>query len=74
MDHRSIIVFLRRKGLSAKAKAKDVHTELVQILGSDAIAYSTVSKNMWNGVIWPNESEARRERKVNVSRLQTIQF
>jgi hypothetical protein len=42
MDQRSIAVFLHLKGLSAKAK--DVHTELLQVVGPDAIAYSTVRK------------------------------
>jgi hypothetical protein len=36
VDHKSIVVFLHLKGISANAK--DVHTELVQILESDAIA------------------------------------
>jgi hypothetical protein len=44
MHQRLIVVFLHLKELSAKAKAKDVHTELEQILGSDPIAYSTVTK------------------------------
>jgi hypothetical protein len=39
MDQRTICLYLNRKGLSAKA----VHDELVQALGSDVIAYSTVS-------------------------------
>jgi hypothetical protein len=42
MDEMSIVMFLYQKELSAKAK--DVYTELVQVLGSDAIAYSTVTK------------------------------
>jgi hypothetical protein len=56
MDQRSIVVFLHLKGLSAKAK--DVDTELVQVLGSDAIAYSTVPNNLWNDVILENQPEA----------------
>jgi hypothetical protein len=44
------------KGLSAKVK--DIHTELVQALGSDAMAYSTVTKYIRNDTILQNESEA----------------
>jgi hypothetical protein len=44
------------KGLSAKAK--DVHIELEQGHVSDAIAYSTVTKDMLNDVILQNELEA----------------
>jgi hypothetical protein len=39
MDQRTICLYLNKKGLSAKA----IHDELVQVLGSDAIAYSTVT-------------------------------
>jgi hypothetical protein len=39
MDQRSIRLFLAMKGLSAK----DVHNELVAVLGPDAIAYSSVT-------------------------------
>jgi hypothetical protein len=42
MDKRSIVVFVHLKRLSAKAK--DVHTELGWVVGSDAIACSTVTK------------------------------
>jgi hypothetical protein len=56
MDRRSIVVFLYLKGHSAKAK--DVHTELVQVLGPDAIAYSTVTKYLRTDVILQNEREA----------------
>jgi hypothetical protein len=56
MDKASIVVFLHLKGLSTKAK--DIHTELVQVLRSDVIAYSTVTKDIWNDVILENESEA----------------
>jgi hypothetical protein len=38
MDQRSICFYLNRKGLSAHA----IHDELVQILSSDTVAYSTV--------------------------------
>jgi hypothetical protein len=39
MDQRTICLYLNKKGLSAKA----THDELVQVFGSDAIAYSTVT-------------------------------
>jgi hypothetical protein len=68
MDQRSIVVFLHLKRLSAKvkakakakvkAKAKDVRTELVQVFGSDSIAYSIVTKYFQNDVILQNEQEA----------------
>jgi hypothetical protein len=51
-------VFLHLKERSAKATAKDVHTELVQVLGSDAIAYSAVTKYIQNDIILQNELEA----------------
>jgi hypothetical protein len=57
MDQRSIVVFLHLKRLSAKAK--DVHTELVQVLGYDSIAYSTVTKYAQNDVILENEPEVK---------------
>jgi hypothetical protein len=56
MDERSIVMFLRLKRLSAKAK--DVHTELVQVVASDAIAYSTVTKYIRNDVVLQNEPKA----------------
>jgi hypothetical protein len=55
MGQRSIVAFLHLKGLSAKAK--DVHTELVQVLGSNTIAYSIVTKCLRNDVILQNERE-----------------
>jgi hypothetical protein len=64
MDQRSILVFLHLKGLSAKSKAKakakvkDVHTELVQVLGPDAIAYSTTTKYIRKDAVFQNEPEA----------------
>jgi hypothetical protein len=56
----SIVMNLHLKGLSAKvkAKAKDVHTKLPQVLGSDAVTSPTVTKYMRNDAIWQNESEA----------------
>jgi hypothetical protein len=67
MDHRSIVVFLHLKGLSVKAK--DVHIEIVHVLGSDAIAYLTVTKVFWNDVILEHEQKPRIERKIKDSRL-----
>jgi hypothetical protein len=49
MDQSSIVVFLHLKGLSAKAK--DAHTEFVQVFGFDAIAYSTVTKSIRDDAI-----------------------
>jgi hypothetical protein len=40
------------------ANAKDVDTELVQVLGSDISAYSTVTKYIRNDAIWQHEPEA----------------
>jgi hypothetical protein len=56
MDQRSFDLFLHLKELSAKGK--DVHTEFVHVLGSDAIAYSTMTKYGQNDVISENEQEA----------------
>jgi hypothetical protein len=58
MDQKSIFVFLHLKGFSTKAK--DIHTELVQVLGSDAIAYWTRTKHIRNDVVLQNEPEAER--------------
>jgi hypothetical protein len=55
MDQRTIVVFLHLKGFSAKAK--DIHAEILHILGSDAITYSTVTKDMRNYLILENEPE-----------------
>jgi hypothetical protein len=38
MDQRSICLYLNRKGLSAHA----IHDKLVQVIGSDSVAYSKV--------------------------------
>jgi hypothetical protein len=40
MDQRSICLFLAMKGLSAR----EVHSELVAVLGLDVIGYSTVTR------------------------------
>jgi hypothetical protein len=61
MDQRSTVVFLYLKGLSTKAK--DIHTELVQILESDVIAYSIVTNYLRNNVILQNEPEAEDRAK-----------
>jgi hypothetical protein len=42
------------KGLSTKG----IHTELVQVLGSDAITYSIVTKYIHNNVMLQNERES----------------
>jgi hypothetical protein len=39
MNQRSICLYLDRKALSAQA----IHDEIVQVLGSDAVAYSKVT-------------------------------
>jgi hypothetical protein len=54
---KSNLVFLHVKGLSAKAKV--VRTELVHMLGSDAIAYSTVTKYIGNDAILQDEAKDR---------------
>jgi hypothetical protein len=70
MDQRLIALFLHLKGLSAK----EVDTELVQVLGSDAITYLTVRKYLQNDIILQNEHEPGTEQKIKVSRFQTMQF
>jgi hypothetical protein len=42
MEQRSICLFLAMKGLSARA----IHNELTDVLGADAIAYSTVTLHL----------------------------
>jgi hypothetical protein len=61
MNQRLIVVFLHVKGLSAK----DVHTELRQVFGSDdhLIVYSTVTKYIRNDIILQNELEAEDRAK-----------
>jgi hypothetical protein len=49
MDQRSIVLFLAMKGLSARA----VHDELVAVLVSNAIAYSTVTKYLRHSQLPP---------------------
>jgi hypothetical protein len=55
MEKESISRFLNPKRLSFK----DVHTELAQIFGSDAIAYSTVISEIGNDIILQNEPESQ---------------
>jgi hypothetical protein len=50
-------VFLHLKGLSVKAK--DIQIELIEVLKSDAIAYSTETKYRRNDAVLQNESEAK---------------
>jgi hypothetical protein len=55
MNQRPILLFLHLKGLSANAK--DVRIVIVQLLGSDAFAYSTVTNYLQKDVILQNEPE-----------------
>jgi hypothetical protein len=57
MDQSSIVVFLHLKELSAK----DLHTEIVEVLESEAMAYSTVTKYIRNDIILQSEAEAEAE-------------
>jgi hypothetical protein len=52
MDHKSIFVFRLLKELSAKAK--DIDTVFVQVLGSDAITCMTAAKYMRNDLLLQN--------------------
>jgi hypothetical protein len=54
MDQRTICLYLSRKRFSAHA----IHEELVQILGSDAIAYSTVTCHL-RASRWTAQTEER---------------
>jgi hypothetical protein len=72
MDQRSIVLFLHLKELSATAK--DVHTELVQVLWSDPIAYSIVTKYMRNDAILENEREAEDPAQDQGFPITTVQF
>jgi hypothetical protein len=40
MDHQSIVLYLRMKGMALDA----IHDDLVRTLGKDAVVYSTVTK------------------------------
>jgi hypothetical protein len=57
MNQRSICLFLAMKGLSAR----DVHNELVAVLGPDAIAYSTVTSDLRQRQIPAISSEPSNE-------------
>jgi hypothetical protein len=72
MDQGSIVMFLNLKEPSAKAK--DICTELVQVLGFDAVAYSIVAKDIQNDVILQNEPEAGARAEDQGFRFQIMQF
>jgi hypothetical protein len=57
LDQRSIVALLHLKGHSTTAK--DIHPELVPVLGSEAIAYSAVTNSRRNDVILQNEPETQ---------------
>jgi hypothetical protein len=65
MYQKSIVAFLHLKGLSVSTK--DVHIELVQVLESNATAYSTLTEYVRKDVILQNEPEAedRAENKIS---------
>jgi hypothetical protein len=67
MDQRSICLYLNRKGFSAHA----IHDELVQIVGSDAVAYSTVTFYLRTSH-WTAEKEEQHSNPLPV--LSTTQF
>jgi hypothetical protein len=54
MDQRTICLYLSRKGFSAYA----IHEELVQLIGSDAITYSTVTYHL-RASRWTAQTEER---------------
>jgi DNA-binding MurR/RpiR family transcriptional regulator len=54
MDQRTICLYLSRKGFSSHA----IHEELVQLLGSDAIAYSTMTYHL-RASRWTAQTEER---------------
>ncbi len=59
MDQRSIVLFLDRKGL----KATDIHNELVAVLDSDAVSYSTVTRYLREGRLALKESKEQEKKK-----------
>jgi hypothetical protein len=63
MDQRSIALFLAMKDLSARA----VHDELVAVLASDAIAYSTVTKYLRHSRLPPIITEPLVEPPTTVT-------
>jgi hypothetical protein len=67
MDERTIYLYLNRKELSAK----EVHDELVQVLDSDAIAYSTVTSYI-PAPHWRAQNEEQHSDPLPM--LSTIQF
>ena len=60
MDQRSIVLFLDRKGL----KATDIHNELVAVLDSDAVSYSTVTRYLREGRLALKESKEQEKKKL----------
>jgi DNA-binding MarR family transcriptional regulator len=71
MDQRSICLFLTMKGLSAR----EVHAELVAIVGLDAIAYSTVTKSVQQRqfpAIFPEPSDEPRTTIIDDAILETL--
>jgi hypothetical protein len=67
MDQRTICLYLNRKGLSLKA----IHDELVQVLGSDIIAYSTVTSYL-RASRWRAQNEEQHSDSLPM--LSTTQF
>ena len=49
LEQRSIVLFLQRKGFTATL----IHKELVEVLGSEAVSYSTVTKYLRSELTTP---------------------
>jgi hypothetical protein len=62
MDQHTICLYLNRKGLSAKA----IHDKLVQVLGPDVIAYSTVTSDLRASHWTAQNKEQHSERPPDV--------
>jgi hypothetical protein len=54
MDHKSIAIYLNRKGCMGRV----IHVDLVVTLGEEAIAYSTVMKYLREGQTGPDDATA----------------
>jgi hypothetical protein len=67
MDQHTNCLYLSRKGFSAKA----IHTELVQLVGSDAIGYSMVTLHL-RASRWTAQTEERHPDPLQT--LSTKQF
>jgi hypothetical protein len=67
MDQSTICLYLNRKGLLAQA----IHDELVQILGSDVIAYSTMTSYL-GASRWRAQNEEQHSDSLPM--LATTQF